>query len=63
VLVLKRKEGHWLEVTHAASGDVLRVRVQDIKPGKLNLVFDDPERNFAIERPERRPPDLKLLEP
>ena len=56
MLVLKRKEGQWVEVTHR-SGDVLRIRVCKIEggmPGHLNLAFDDDARNFEIERPERR---------
>lgn len=56
MLVLKRKEGQWVEVTHR-SGDVLRIRVCKIEsgaPGHLNLAFDDEPRNFEIERPERR---------
>ena len=56
MLVLKRKEGQWVEVTHR-SGDLLRVRVCQIesgRPGQLNLAFDDDARNFAIERPERK---------
>jgi hypothetical protein len=56
MLVLKRKEGEWVDITHK-SGDVLRVRVCQIQPGRpssLNLAFDDNPRNFAIERPERK---------
>jgi hypothetical protein len=56
MLVLKRKEGQWIEVTHAASGDTLRIRVYDICgdfPGRANLAFDDPTRLFEIQRPER----------
>lgn len=56
MLVLKRKEGQWVEVTHR-SGDVLRIRVCKIEggaPGHLNLAFDDGPRHFEIERPERR---------
>ncbi len=56
MLVLKRKEGQWVEVTHR-SGDILRIRVCKIEPGHpghLNLAFDDAERYFAIERPERK---------
>jgi hypothetical protein len=56
MLVLKRKEGQWVEVTHK-SGDILRIRVCLIEPGNpghLNLVFDDQDRNFEIERPERK---------
>ena len=56
MLVLKRKEGQWVEVTHR-SGDVLRIRVCKLEagtPGQLNLAFDDDARHFEIERPERR---------
>jgi hypothetical protein len=57
MLVLKRKEGQWIEITHAKTGDVLRIRLYDVcggLPGRANLAFDDPTRNFAIQRPERR---------
>lgn len=56
MLVLRRKEGQWVEVVHSASGDTLRVRVYDICgdfPGRANLAFDDDARNFEIQRPER----------
>ncbi len=56
MLVLKRKEGQWVEITHK-NGDVLRIRVCRIEPGQpghLNLVFEDDARNFEIERPERQ---------
>jgi hypothetical protein len=56
MLVLKRKEGQWVEVTHR-SGDKLRIRVCKIEagqPGHLNLAFDDSARHFGIERPERK---------
>jgi hypothetical protein len=55
MLVLKRKEGQWVDVRHH-SGDLLRIRVCQIEsgqPGHLNLAFDDDARNFEIERPER----------
>lgn len=55
MLVLKRKNGQWIEVLHK-SGDLLRFRVYDIcgdAPGRANLAFDDPARNFEIQRPER----------
>ncbi len=55
MLVLRRKEGQWVEVTHK-SGDVLRVRVYNLSadaPGRINLAFDDSQHNFAIQRPER----------
>lgn len=55
MLVLKRKEGQWIDVTHK-SGDVIRIRVYGISdeaPGRVNLAFDDDARNFDIQRPER----------
>jgi hypothetical protein len=63
MLVLKRKEGQWVHVTHK-SGDVLRLRIYDIEPGvpgRVNVAFDDDARNFAIERPERER-RVRLLE-
>lgn len=54
MLVLRRTEGQWLEVTHEASGDVLRLRVCDLTSHRVNLVFDEPARRFRIERSERR---------
>lgn len=55
MLVIRRSEGQWVEVTHR-SGDVLRFRVYDLAPGRVQLAFEDPERHFAIERPERTRP-------
>ncbi len=55
MLVLRRSEGQWVEVTHR-SGDVLRFRVYDLcgeVPGRVHLAFDDAARNFDIQRPER----------
>ena len=55
MLILRRKEGQWIEVTHR-SGDVLRFRVYDIGTPcsrTANLAFDDPAMNFSIQRPER----------
>ena len=55
MLVLKRREGQWVQIVHA-SGDVLRVRVQQVGvdgQGRVNLVFDDDAFRFTIQRPER----------
>ena len=55
MLVLRRKEGQWVEITHK-SGDTIRVRVYNIRtrgPGQLDLAFDDDAHNFLIQRPER----------
>ena len=55
MLILRRKEGQWVEITHR-SGDVIRVRVCNIRaryPGQVDLVLDDDARNFVIQRPER----------
>ena len=56
MLVLKRKEGHWVDILHK-SGDLIRVRVYNIRegyPSQVDLAFDDAARNFEIQRPERR---------
>lgn len=55
MLILRRKEGQWVEIRHK-SGDVIRIRVYNIRaryPGQLDLAFDDDARNFAVQRPER----------
>jgi hypothetical protein len=57
MLVLKRKEGQWVDIIHK-NGDKLRIRVYRIRegfPSQLDLAFDDEDRNFEIQRPERRP--------
>lgn len=64
MLVLKRREGQWVEITHK-SGDLLRLRVYHIEggpPGRLDIAFDDDARNFLIQRPERARP-VALLQP
>ncbi len=56
MLVLKRKEGQWVDIIHT-SGDTLRIRVYHIRegyPSQLDLAFDDEDRNFEIQRPERK---------
>lgn len=56
MLVLKRKEGQQIEITHSGSGDVIRFRVYNIRsrfPGQLDIAFEDDARNFKVERPER----------
>jgi Global regulator protein family len=55
MLVLRRKEGQWIEIAHK-SGDTIRIRVYNIRsrfPGQLDLAFDDAARNFEVRRPER----------
>ena len=55
MLVLKRKEGQWVEIKHK-SGDTLRIRVYNIRsrfPAQADLAFEDIPRNFEIQRPER----------
>jgi hypothetical protein len=55
LLVLSRREGQWVEITHR-SGDVLRICVSGTRPGAANLAFQDDQRFFSIQRPERRMP-------
>ena len=55
MLVLKRKDGQWIEVLHH-SGDILRIRVYNVRTctgGQVDLAFDDEPRHFEIRRPER----------
>ena len=55
MLVLRRKEGQWVEVTHK-SGDTIRIRVYNIRsryPSQLDLGFQDEAHSFRIQRPER----------
>jgi hypothetical protein len=57
MLILRRKEGQWVEIRHR-SGDTIRVRVYNIRgrgPFQLDLAFDDNAHNFRIQRPERLP--------
>ena len=56
MLILRRKEGQWVELTHR-SGESIRFRVYNIRasyPGQLDIAFDDPTKNFTIQRPERQ---------
>lgn len=55
MLVIRRTEGQWVHIRHEASGDMLRLRLYDLETGRAHLAFDDDERNFAIERPDRKP--------
>ena len=57
MLVLRRSEGQWTDVRHR-SGDLIRVRVCNIRAGRypngeVDLVFDDAAHNFEVQRPER----------
>ena len=55
MLVLRRKEGQWVEITHR-TGDRIRVRVYNIRgrfSGQLDMAFADPDHQFVIERCER----------
>lgn len=57
MLVLKRREGEEIVVTHR-SGDVLRIRLDGVEldPRRAALGFDDPALNFEIDKAERRQP-------
>ena len=56
MLILRRKEGDWTLVK-CKCGCELPIRTYNIRtryPGQLDLAFDDPGRNFSIQRPERK---------
>jgi hypothetical protein len=60
MLILRRKDGQWVELRHR-SGETIRIRVYNIRSrglGQLDLAFDDPDRNFEVVRPERRSPPV-----
>jgi hypothetical protein len=55
MLVLRRKEGQWVEITHH-SGDRMLIRVYNIRcrfPGQIDMAFDDPDHHFNIQRGDR----------
>jgi hypothetical protein len=55
MLILKRKEGQWINILHK-SGDLIRFRVYQICGGELAhayFAFDDVARNFDVQRSER----------
>ena len=60
MLVLSRESGQWVEIIHEKSGDTIYVKLFDVEPGcqrcgrgRASLAFDDPDRLFEINRPER----------
>ena len=53
MLVIRRRERQWIELTHSASGDSVRILVKDVRRGyDVSLGFDDPDWHFEIVRPE-----------
>lgn len=63
MLVLRRKEGQWVEITHKATGQVLRIGVARVRgynqaTGTLDLLCDDAAHNFDIQRAEREPREV-----
>lgn len=60
MLVLSRESGQWVEIIHEKSGDTIYVKLFDVESGcqrcgrgRASLAFDDPDRLFEINRPER----------
>jgi hypothetical protein len=64
MLVLSRPESYWTRVTlnheslkrlaETGKDAILDFRVYNIKNGKVDIAFHDPDYNFKIERPERK---------
>ncbi len=53
MLVIRRREGQWIDVVHGATGDMVRIRVNTIRRDyDVSLGFDDPDWNFEITRPK-----------
>jgi hypothetical protein len=62
MLVLRRREGQWIEIAHK-SGDTIRIRLYNIRsrfPGQLDMLFDDGAHNFEVRRSERALPYTSL---
>jgi hypothetical protein len=62
MLVLRRKDGQWLEITHQ-SGDRILIRVYNVRcrfPGQVDMAFDDPDHHFNIQRTERPLPRRRM---
>ena len=57
MLILRRGEDDWTIITDK-DGNVAKIKVCRIIRGRhghvYDLIFDDPARNFKIDRPERR---------
>lgn len=60
MLVLRRKDGQSVELTHNESGDTIRIRLYNVREAQADLVFDDDAHNFLIQRPERVVPQNTL---
>lgn len=52
MLVLTRKPGQWTTITHNATGQTCRARVENMPGGNIRLIIDDDARNFAVLREE-----------
>ena len=58
MLLLRRKEGQWIEIKHVESGDTLYLGTTAIRgllkgKGTVLLLCDDKAKNFIIQREER----------
>lgn len=52
MLVLKRKPGEWIEVTHVKTGDKYMFQYKRVdERGDIELIFDDAARLFEFVRP------------
>ncbi len=53
MLMIKRKKGQWIELTHAPSGDRISIQLATVCTDGYDtarLAFDDPERRFEVLR-------------
>ena len=56
MLVIGRRLEQEIEVTHQASGDVMKIVVCQIRGDQCKLGFEDAAKNFVVMRPERTKP-------
>lgn len=52
-LVLKRKQDQWTYFTDRDTGKTFRIRVCKIGGNSVNLVIEDPQNQYRVEREER----------
>ena len=51
MLILKRRPGEWIEVTHEASKDKFMLQIHGIEGNVVSVHLDDKPRLFGFVRP------------
>lgn len=56
--MVRRREGDWFELEHAATGEVARVHVAKVAGRGVELAVEDDGRRFEVRRSEQVTPGL-----